>query len=75
MWRWTGERWEILAEDVFPDRQAFGIGYDATRDVVVLTGGVVAPGSLERHQDVWEWSGDPRRADGLTARAHVGGGS
>jgi hypothetical protein len=27
--------------------------------VVVLTGGVVEPGQTDRHQDVWEWSGDP----------------
>ena len=27
--------------------------------MVVLTGGVVEPGSTERYQDVWEWSGDP----------------
>jgi hypothetical protein len=59
VWRWTGERWELVAKDVFPERQAFGIGYDAARDVVVLTGGLVQPGSTERHQDVWEWSGDP----------------
>ena len=78
VWRWAGERWELLAEDVFPERQAFGIGYDAQRDVVVLTGGVVAPGSTARHQDVWEWSGDPatpaeRVFDG--AGPDVGGGS
>lgn len=59
VWRWAGERWELVAEDVFPERQAFGLGYDAARDVVVMTGGVVQPGSTERHQDVWEWSGDP----------------
>ena len=59
VWRWTAERWEPVAEDVFPERQAFGIGYDAERDVVVMTGGLVQPGSTERHQDVWEWSGDP----------------
>ncbi len=57
--RWTGRGWETVARDVFPPRQAFGLGYDEARGVVVLTGGVVRPGSLERHQDVWEWSGDP----------------
>ncbi|HEX6149707.1 kelch repeat-containing protein [Nocardioides sp.] len=57
--RWTGTGWEMFAEDVFPERQAFGLAYDAGRDVVVLTGGVVEPGSTQRHQDVWEWSGDP----------------
>ena len=58
--RWQGDRWEVLGRAVFPPRQAFGLAYDAGRDVVVLTGGVVEPGSTERHQDVWEWSGDPR---------------
>ncbi len=57
--RWTGTAWEMFAEDVFPERQAFGLAYDADREVVVLTGGVVEPGSTQRHQDVWEWSGDP----------------
>lgn len=78
VWRWTGERWELVAEGVFPERQAFGIGYDAERDVVVMTGGLVQPGSTERHQDVWEWSGDPaapaERVFGA-ADAAVGGGS
>ena len=37
----------------------FGLAYDATRGVMVLTGGVVEPGQTDRHQDVWEWSGDP----------------
>ncbi len=78
VWRWTGERWELVAEGVFPERQAFGIGYDAERDVVVMTGGLVQPGSTERHQDVWEWSGDPaapaERVFGAADPA-VGGGS
>lgn len=69
--RWTGTAWEMLAEDVFPERQAFGLAYDAGRDVVVLTGGVVEPGSTERHQDLWEWSGDPAEP----AVRVVGGGS
>jgi hypothetical protein len=60
VWRWDGDRWRLLAEDVFPPRQAFGLAYDEARDTVVLTGGVVQPGSVERHQDVWEWSGEPR---------------
>lgn len=78
VWRWTAGRWERVAEDVFPERQAFGIGYDAERDVVVMTGGLVRPGSTERHQDVWEWSDDPSepavRAFGSSKQA-VGGGS
>jgi hypothetical protein len=57
--RWNGSAWEKFAEDVFPERQAFGLAYDASRDVMVLTGGVVEPGQTDRHQDVWEWSGDP----------------
>jgi hypothetical protein len=59
VWRWVGAAWEPLPDGIVPERQAFGVAYDATRDVVVLTGGVVEPGSTERHQDVWEWSGDP----------------
>jgi hypothetical protein len=35
------------------------MAYDEERGVVVLTGGVVAPGETARHQDVWEWSGAP----------------
>lgn len=48
------------AQDGPPDpAPAPGVrGYDAERDVVVMTGGLVQPGSTERHQDVWEWSGD-----------------
>ena len=59
VWRWTGDRWEIYAREVLPLRQAFGMAYDEARGVVVLTGGVVEPGDLARHQDVWEWSGSP----------------
>lgn len=59
VWRWTGDSWETYARDVLPPRQAFGMSYDEARGVVVLTGGVVEPGDSARHQDVWEWSGDP----------------
>ena len=57
--RWSGRRWDVLGRGLFPPRQAFGLAFDAERGVVVLTGGVVTPGSTERHQDVWEWAGDP----------------
>lgn len=70
VWRWAGSAWEPLPDGLVPERQAFGLGYDATRDVVVLTGGVVEPGSADRHQDVWEWSGDPEQP---AARVPVGG--
>ena len=57
------------AQGVFPARQAFGLAHDAGRDVLVLTGGLVEPGSTQRHQDVWEWSGDPNaRAVQVDAR-------
>ena len=59
VWRWTGDRWETYAREVLEPRQAFGMAYDEARGVVVLTGGVVEPGDTARHQDVWEWSGDP----------------
>ncbi len=59
VWRWTGSDWEAMRSGLVPERQAFGLAYDADRDVVVLTGGLVEPGSTERHQDTWEWSGDP----------------
>ena len=59
VWRWMGTAWQPLGEDVMPPRQAFGLVYDEQRDVVVLSGGVIEPGSVERHQDVWEWEGDP----------------
>jgi hypothetical protein len=59
VWRWAGSAWEALPGGVIPRRQAFGLAYDASRDVVVLTGGIVEPGSTERRQDLWEWSGDP----------------
>ena len=59
VWHWDGDQWLTIAPDVFPARQAFGLAYDAARDTIVLTGGIVRPGSLERHQDVWEWTGDP----------------
>lgn len=58
IWRREGATWTLLPEGLIPERQAFGLAYDAERDVVVLTGGVVEPGSTDRHQDVWEWSGD-----------------
>ena len=59
VWRWTGSGWEAMRSGLVPERQAFGLAYDADRDVVVLTGGLVEPGSTDRHQDTWEWSGDP----------------
>ncbi len=59
VWIWSDGSWEALPADVVPARQAFGLAYDEERDVVVLTGGLVELGSTERHQDVWEWSGDP----------------
>ena len=60
VWRWDGDRWHLLGQGVFPPRQAFGLAYDEARDTIVLTGGIVQPGSVERHQDVWEWSGEPQ---------------
>ena len=33
-----------MAQGVFPARQAFGLAYDAARDTVVLTGGIVRAG-------------------------------
>ena len=69
VWHWDGDRWLPMAQGVFPARQAFGLAYDAARDVVVLTGGLVEPGSPQRHQDLWEWSGDPNdRAVQVDAR-------
>ena len=69
VWHWDGDRWLPMAQGVFPARQAFGLAHDAARDVVVLTGGLVEPGSPQRHQDVWEWSGDPNdRAVQVDAR-------
>ncbi len=59
VWRWDDGDWTLLGRDVFPARQAFGLAYDAARDTVVLTGGLVAAGETSRHQDVWEWTGDP----------------
>jgi len=58
VWTWTGETWEPLASDAFPARQGHGLAYDESRHVVVLTGGVVTPGQLDRYQDLWEWDGD-----------------
>ena len=59
VWRWDDGDWTLLGPHVFPARQAFGLAYDAARDTVVLTGGLVAAGETSRHQDVWEWTGDP----------------
>ncbi|GAA2131600.1 kelch repeat-containing protein [Nocardioides bigeumensis] len=59
VWRWTGAQWRALPPGLLPGRQAFGAAYDADQAVVVLTGGLVEPGSTERHQDTWVWSGDP----------------
>lgn len=67
VWRWSGHRWERFGRDVLPARQAFGAAYDAEREVVVLTGGVVVPGQTVRHQDVWEWGGDPDEPAELVA--------
>lgn len=58
VWRWSGSAWDLLSSDLFPPREAFGLGYDPAREVVVLTGGLVEPGSTDRLQDTWEWSGD-----------------
>ena len=57
-WAWTGQTWEQLDPNAFPARQGHGLAYDPVRQVAVLTGGVVTPGQLDRHQDLWEWTGD-----------------
>ena len=44
VWHWAGDQWLAIAPDVFPARQAFGLAYDAARDTIVLTGGIVRPG-------------------------------
>ena len=61
VWEWSGQGWQRWGRGVFPARQAFGLAYDAGREVVVMSGGVVAPGQLDRRQDVWEWAGDVRQ--------------
>jgi len=57
MWVWNGTSWTQLPDSGLPARQASGIAYDATRDRIVLTGGLVQPGLAERYQDIWEWDG------------------
>ena len=60
VWHWDGQRWLPMATGRLP--AAPGVRTARTTrlaSTVVLTGGVVEPGSLQRHQDVWEWSGDP----------------
>jgi hypothetical protein len=59
VWRWTGEQWRAMPPGLIPERQAFGAAYDPDDSVVVLTGGLVEPGSTDRYQDTWTWSGDP----------------
>jgi len=57
MWAWNGTTWTRLPTSGVPQRQAFGLAYDATRDRLVLTGGLDQPGRAARYQDVWEWDG------------------
>jgi hypothetical protein len=57
VWTWDGSMWSELPTDAVPRRQATGLAYDDTRDVVVLTGGLDRAGATDRYQDVWEWDG------------------
>ena len=42
VWEWSGQGWQRWGRGVFPARQAFGLAYDAGREVVVMSGGVVS---------------------------------
>jgi hypothetical protein len=57
MWTFDGAAWTKLPDSGLPPRQAAGLAYDATRDRLVLTGGLDQPGTAARLQDVWEWDG------------------
>jgi hypothetical protein len=57
VWGWDGRAWTALPTGGLPARQAHGLAYDASRDRLVLTGGLVTPGAPDRLQDVWEWDG------------------
>jgi hypothetical protein len=55
LWTWDGATWAKLPDSGLPPRQAVGLAYDASRDRLVLTGGLDQPGTAARLQDVWEW--------------------
>jgi hypothetical protein len=57
MWAWDGTTWTRVPGEGVPARQGVGLAYDAVRDRLVLTGGLDAPGTAARLQDVWEWDG------------------
>jgi hypothetical protein len=57
MWAWNGASWTPLPDSGLPPREGSGLTYDAARDRLVLTGGLVQPGLPERYQDIWEWDG------------------
>ncbi len=63
-WIWNGENWSQLSPPNVPDhpdRGFFAMGFDASRDVVVLFGGelIVDPNTYEAIylEDLWEWNG------------------
>jgi hypothetical protein len=57
IWAWSGSAWTRLPDSGLPPREASGLAYDAARDRLVLTGGLLEPGQPGRRQDVWEWDG------------------
>jgi hypothetical protein len=61
MWQWDGERWtEIKMTGATPGkRYSPAMAYDASRDRVVLHGGleVRGRGDFSALEDVWEWDG------------------
>lgn len=65
-WLWNGTTWQTTASTIAPaPRTMHALSYDATRDCVVLFGGVDQNGL--RRNDTWEWT-----AAGWTLRSLVG---
>jgi hypothetical protein len=61
MWQWDGQRWtEIKLTGQTPGkRYSPAMAFDASRGVIVLTGGleVKGRGQFTAFDDVWEWNG------------------
>jgi hypothetical protein len=53
LWKWTGQRWDVLDANGPPIRNLGGVAYDAERNVLVLYGGTYS--ATLSYDDTWEW--------------------
>ena len=74
VWEWDGQHWQEVSADDGPEvREVFSVAYDASRERVVLFGGIGADGK-GKLGETWEWDGvrwhDVTSEAGPTARGY-----